>query len=62
VKVQLKSTKAVLLDLKELNAAVHPDDSTWTAGSEGLTITLEKASPSTWHFVSPDEADDAASS
>ena len=57
--MQLKSNKQVLLDFSELNASIHPDDSTWTIDSDKLCLTLEKASAVTWHFLSPleEEAD-----
>ena len=39
-----------LVSLK-LAEPIHPDDSTWTVGSDGLVISMEKASPSTWHSL-----------
>ncbi len=45
--------EGMLLDVPELNAAIHADDSTWTIEGNGdLVITMEKARSSIWRMLS----------
>lgn len=48
VLVKLKTGEASELVNVDLFADIHADDSTWTIGSDGLVITLEKSRPTTW--------------
>ena len=55
IEVKAKAGGAVLFEAPRLFQDIHPDESTWTVGSDGLVLTLEKSRPGTWMELTREE-------